>query len=358
MARLRELPEDSRDAGALDGTLHPRENFSLVGQNDAETQILDAYRSGRMHHAWLLTGMEGIGKATLAFRTARFILANPDPEQISAAVDLTVRPDHPAAVKIAHGTHPNLLHIQRDWDSDKKKFKATLGVDSIRRIIPFLGTTAGEGAWRFIIIDPADDMTRNAANALLKALEEPPNRTLFFLTSAAPGRLLPTIRSRCRTLHCNSLSEDNLLQIVRQSADGFEGRDDRDVVLRLAGGSARKAIRFARGDGHQLYRRLIEALDSPNTGNILAVAEYVATSGLSGLSDFMEALTDYFGRRVRGVDEPLPSHTPRKLELATWAELWEKAARSDRDAQTYNLDVRHIVTAILETYASAAQRHI
>ena len=352
----RKQDTDRQDPDALDGVLRPRENSRLIGHSVAEKRILDAYRSGRMHHGWLLTGMEGIGKATLAFRAARFILANPDPEAVCDATDLAVRPDHPTAVKIAHGAHPNILHIQRDWDDNRKKFRATLGVDPVRRIIPFLGTTAGEGAWRFVIIDPADDMTRSAANALLKALEEPPRQTLFFLICAAPGRQEPTIRSRCRKLHCSALTEDSLLQIARQFIDGFEARDDRDTLVRLADGSARRLIKYASEGGHRMYKQLTEAIDDPDPANISAVAEIAASSGPSGLADFLETFSAYCGRRIRGSDEPLSSHAPPQLALACWAELWEKAARSVRDAQIYNLDARHIVTAILENYAIAARQ--
>jgi DNA polymerase-3 subunit delta' len=352
----RKQDDGQPDPRALDGALHPRENFSLIGHFAAEKQILDAWTSGRMHHAWLLTGMAGIGKATLAFRTARFILINPDPEAASGATGLAVPQNHPAAVKIAHGTHPNVLHVQREWDLTSKKFKSALGVDAVRRIIPFLGTTAGEGDWRFVIVDPADDMNRNAANALLKMLEEPPRQSMFFLICAAPGRLPPTIRSRCRTLHCSALTQESLSQIADQFVSGFDMRDDRSTILSLAGGSARRLIRLAGDDGHRMYNLLIEAFDNPNPATIAVVADVAAGSGPSGLADFLEMLSDYCGRRLRGTDEPMPSHVPPRLALASWAELWEKAARSVRDAQIYNLDVRHIVTAILETYAIAARQ--
>ena len=121
MAARQKFPTGELDPGKLEGALHPRENPDLVGHGAAELQILEAYRSGRMHHAWLLTGMEGIGKATLAFRAARFILANPEPDRIENNCDLFTPPDHPDAIKIAHGTHPNLLHIQRDWNEKEKQ---------------------------------------------------------------------------------------------------------------------------------------------------------------------------------------------------------------------------------------------
>ena len=194
MLATRKADAERAAPDAIEGAPLPRENDRLVGHDEAEGALFDAYRQGRMHHAWLVCGEEGIGRATLAFRMARFILANPEPDRLADTVSLDVPDEHPAAIKTAHGTHANILHIQRDWDDRSKRFKTVLSVESIRRIIPFLGTTAGEGDWRFVIIDPADDMNRNAANALLKALEEPPGQTLFFLVSRSPGRLLPTIR--------------------------------------------------------------------------------------------------------------------------------------------------------------------
>ena len=340
----------------IEGIPLPRENNQLFGHRAAEATLLDAYQQGRMHHAWLVCGEEGIGKATLAFRMARFILANPDPASVIDAAGLDVPPDQPAAIKIAHGTHANILHIQRDWDERGKRFRSALGVDSVRRIIPFLGTTAGEGDWRFVIIDPADDMNRNAANALLKALEEPPAKTLFFLISRSPGRLLPTIRSRCRTLSCPALSNDDLALVLQLFNKEPDSPNDRDLALGLSDGSPRKALEIIFGPGAEVYRSLIKALDQPDTGHIWAVSDQIAKNRTDGLAEFVNSLTAYYGRRIRGQEEPVRSHKPRHLPLATWAELWEKAARSSRDAEIYNLDVRHIVADLLETYAGAVRQ--
>jgi DNA polymerase-3 subunit delta' len=198
MARSPKAAESLAPPDQITGIVLPRENLHLFGHEAAERVLLEAYRSGRMHHAWLITGPEGIGKATLAFRIARFILANPDPSENSIAVadDLTVEAPDALIGKIAHGIHPNILHLQRPWDEKGKRYRTEISVDTVRRIVPFLGTTAGEGGWRIVLVDPADEMNRSAANALLKALEEPPPRTLFVLVSQTPGRLLTTIRSR------------------------------------------------------------------------------------------------------------------------------------------------------------------
>ena len=135
-----------------------------------------------------LSGERGIGRATLAFRLARFVFAHPDPQspEVAAADDLSVPATHPAAIRLAAGTHPDFLHLQREWIEADKRFKSQLNVDSVRRIIPFLGTTAGEGGWRVVIVDPADDMNRSAANAILKNLEEPPRKTLVSADCAKP----------------------------------------------------------------------------------------------------------------------------------------------------------------------------
>ena len=268
-----------------------------------------------MHHAWLISGEEGIGKASLAFRMVRFVLSHPDPasDAVISAKNLDIPADSPAAIKIAHGTHGNILHIQREWDEKNKRFKTGLTVDSVRRIIPFLGTTAGEGAWRIVIVDPADDMNRSAANALLKALEEPPSQTLFFLISAMPGRLLPTIRSRCRLVACRPLDEAGMRQVLGALEPGFEARDDAGLILALAHGSPRRALGLIREDGSELYRLLLRAFDTPDHANASAIADKAADQKSGGPARFIELLNGYLNRRVRGLGEPETRHTCRLL---------------------------------------------
>ncbi len=357
MARKPQNQPDQPAPDRIEGIPLPREGAIIVGQDDAEKALLEAYRRGRMHHAWLISGEEGIGKASLAFRMARFVLSHPDPASgaVISAKNLDIPADSPPAIKIAHGTHGNILHIQREWDEKNKRFKTGLTVDSVRRIIPFLGTTAGEGAWRIVIVDPADDMNRSAANALLKALEEPPSQTLFFLISAMPGRLLPTIRSRCRLVACRPLDEAGMRQVVGTLEPGFEAREDAGLILALAHGSPRRALGLIREDGSELYRLLLRAFDTPNHANASAIADKAADQKSGGPARFIELLNGYLDRRVRGLGEPETRHKPRHLPLATWAELWEKAARSSREAEIYNLDVRHYVLDILETYSDAVR---
>ncbi|MEZ5828808.1 MAG: hypothetical protein R3D01_10740 [Hyphomicrobiales bacterium] len=188
--------ERSRSAAVepdrLDPFSSPREVDRVFGHEEAIGEFEAALKSGRMHHAWLLVGPEGIGKATLAYRFAREVLAQggPSPNDIHA--------DHPVFRKVAGLSHPNLLLIRRSWIEKSKRYSQWIGVDEVRRLRAFLGHSAGEDGWRVVIVDRADESNQNAANALLKALEEPPPQTLFLLVSSAEGRLPVTIRSRAR----------------------------------------------------------------------------------------------------------------------------------------------------------------
>ena len=181
---------------------HPRETSVLFGHAEAEQTLLEAYRSGRIPHAWLIGGESGIGKATLAYRMARFVLAYPDPAMpaVRKATSLAIPADHPVARRIAGQAHGDLLSLERVINEKTGKLFTVIRVDDIRRSVPFFGSTAGEGGWRIAIVDSVDELNKESENALLKVLEEPPPRALLLLVSNAPGRILPTIRSRCRML--------------------------------------------------------------------------------------------------------------------------------------------------------------
>src|SRR3990172_5431915 len=183
----------------LAGFSTPREVDGLFGHEAALNEFAGALESGRMHHVWLLVGPEGIGKATLAYSFARSLLAEGE----------TVDRDHPVFRKVAALAHPNLLLIRRSWVEKSKRYSQWIGVEEVRRLRAFLGHSAGEGGWRVVIVDRADELNQNAANALLKALEEPPPKTPFLLISSAEGRLPVTIRSRTRTLRVAALAEDD-----------------------------------------------------------------------------------------------------------------------------------------------------
>ncbi|MEK1924647.1 MAG: DNA polymerase III subunit delta', partial [Rhizobium giardinii] len=189
----------------LDGAVPPAENTRLFGHAEAEHFLAQSYRSGKGHHAILIEGPAGIGKATLAFRFANHVLTHPEPSQAPAEL---ATPDPTAIVsrQIASGASHNLLHLTRPLDDKTGKVKSAITVDEVRRAGKFFSQTSGTGNWRIVIVDPADDLNRNAANAILKILEEPPKRSLFLVLTHAPGKLLPTIRSRCLPLQLKPLA--------------------------------------------------------------------------------------------------------------------------------------------------------
>jgi DNA polymerase-3 subunit delta' len=353
MARAPKLEEERPPHDALDGVPLPRQTTMLVGHEAAERTLLHAYRSGRMHHGWIFLGERGIGRATLAFRLARFVFAHPDPRaaEVQAAENLFVAPEHPATRRVAAGVHPNLLHLQREWDDSRRRYKTGLSVESVRRIIPFLGTTAGEEGWRVVIVDPADDMTQSAANAILKNLEEPPKNTLFLLIAGKRGALLPTILSRCRILNLGSLSVEETERVVATVGSDYAEDADSHLAAALADGSPRRLIELRSGDGIKLYRLMLDALEKGLGAAQLELSALAANA--TSMQQFLDLYEGYLSRRVRGLPEPTPESKPPTAPLVTWAELWEKAAHSGQEVEEYNLDRRQFVLDLLEISAAA-----
>src|SRR5258706_13902640 len=187
-----EIPETDRVAGFP----HPRQSSRLAGHEQVLARAAQAVRSGRPPQGWLIAGPPGIGKATLAYRVARYLLAYGATEK--GAADLSVPSNEPSAIQLAAGSHPGLLVLKRAINPDTGRLMTVISVHEVRRLAGFFGMTSGAGGWRVAIVDTADDMNDNAANAILKLLEEPPRRALLLLLSNVPGRLLPTIRSRCQ----------------------------------------------------------------------------------------------------------------------------------------------------------------
>jgi DNA polymerase-3 subunit delta' len=342
----------------------PEAQAEWFGSAAAEQTLLDAWRGGRMHHAWLIGGQKGIGKATLAYRFARFAFAHPDPAgaDVAAASDLSVPSAHPAFRKVAGRAHPNLLPLERRYNEDTKKFRTDLNVAEIRKTVSFFGSTGGEPGWRIAIVDPADDMNASAANALLKVLEEPPARALFLIVSNTPGRLLPTIRSRCRRLDLPSLGEATIAAALR--AHG-EPAGDEDIVLAaaLADGSLRRAILLLEEDGLATYRsftKLAAGLPDLDVGAMHGFADTVSGRGADdAYESFLALLGDWLGRRVRQAAEPDPAAALAPalaaVPLARWAEVWENARQSAAEAEDLNLDRKQVVLSILMTLARATR---
>ncbi|MFN3294898.1 MAG: DNA polymerase III subunit delta', partial [Gemmobacter sp.] len=274
-----DLPEPDRAPGAP----HPRETPVLFGQHRAEAAFLDAYNSGRLHHGWLLTGARGLGKATLAWRIARFLLATPEADGGLFAppppATLDIAPDHPVARRVAALSESRLFLLRRGPNEKGDALSREITVGEVRKLKSFFALSAADGGRRVAIIDAADELNISAANALLKLLEEPPEKVTMLLVAHQPARLLPTIRSRCRVLALAPLEPADLAQAL--AAAGAEGEDPQ-VLAELAGGSVGAALRVSALEGAELYARLLAlmaTLPRMDRARALALADGVAGKG-------------------------------------------------------------------------------
>jgi DNA polymerase III subunit delta' len=332
----------------------PRETTALFGHADAERTVLAAYRSGRMPHAWLIGGPPGIGKATLAYRLARFVLAHPDSsaQQVQAAQTLALDSAHPVARRVAAQAHPDVLTLERTA-GPSGTVRSVITVDEVRRTVGFFGSTAGAGGWRICIVDSADDLqSPQGANALLKVLEEPPSRALFLLVSHAPGRLLATIRSRCRRLTLRPLETADVAQAAAQALE----RDAADPeVLKAAGaaqGSVARATVLLGGAALAVRDRMIELLGGLPQIDLQALHTLGDTLGRSDdtvFNTFVETIQDWLSEQLRVRDA-------QAGRLAPVAEVWEKLDRAVRDVEVFNLDRKPMVFAVFGLLAEAARR--
>lgn len=331
----------------------PRVTADLFGHAEIERTLLAGYKSGRMPHAWLIGGPPGIGKATLAYRLARFVLAYPDPAApaVQAATSLAVDPQHPVARRIAAQAQGDLLVVERVINEQTGKLYTAIRVDDVRRTVSFFGSTAGEGGWRIAIVDAVDDMQREGANALLKVLEEPPPRTLLLLVSHAPGRELPTIRSRCRRLLLRPLETDDLLR----AAAAATGRETSDPELmeaaREAGGSVARALALTDESALALRRRvtdLIAQLPNPDPRALHALGDALGGTDPQTLAAFMDIVNGWLSDRIAGGDRPLP-------QMARVSAIWEDVNRAAREAEAYNLERKPLVFAVFGALAEATR---
>ena len=305
----------------------PRETTALFGHGAAEATLLAAYRSGRIAHAWLIGGAHGIGKATLAYRMARFVLANPDPASaaVQAADSLHVDPEHPVARQIAGGSHGGLLTLERSAND--------------------------KGVMRTVIT--VDELNANAANALLKVLEEPPERALFLLLSHAAARVLPTIQSRCRRLPLRPLTTDQVADAVAASA----GLDRDDSALAAAAeaseGSAARALMLIAGDALGLHQRtaaLLATLPHVDQRALHALGDALGGSDRTAIATFVDTIDRWMSERLKVVDAN--ANLPR---LARLAEVWEKINRAARETESFNLERKPLVFSVFGLLADVTR---
>ena len=226
---------------------HPRENSRLFGHDDVERTLLDAISAGRLHHSLLITGPKGIGKATFAYRLARHLLKPEEEDGLFGPPEPATSFDMSEEDPCSDRLQPADTHHLKSWSvrNPKPKIPRDITVADIRGLSDFYRMTSADGNWRVAIIDAADDMNVNAANALLKVLEEPPERSVIILLSHAPGRLLPTIRSRCHTVPLETLTSDELREALA-AHDFFPTENDLGLLLELSEGVSAPPRRFFR----------------------------------------------------------------------------------------------------------------
>ncbi|NKB56874.1 MAG: DNA polymerase III subunit delta' [Alphaproteobacteria bacterium] len=355
-------------------TLAPRENPNLKGHDAAEIALLDAAESGRLAHAWIVSGPRGVGKATLTYRFARYLLAGGDAAGGGLFGDapqtLAIDADNPVFRRIASGGHSDLYTIERTVNPTTKNLRAEIAVDDVRGATDFLRLTPGEGAWRVVIVDAADEMNRAAANAILKMLEEPPPATVFLLVSHAPGRLLPTIRSRCRMLTLHPLARDvveELLSVYRPELT----EDERRALAGLSDGSIGEATALADAGGLALYQEMVQLLGSVralDVATVHALGDRLARAGnTAAFETFARMLADWLSRLVRdtasgaAVKEIIPGEAQAAAEFGGQARLaqtmavWEKVSRLLAQAQSANLDRKQVVVSAFLSLQAAVQ---
>ena len=323
----------------------PRANPILLGHADAEATVLDAVRSARMHHAWLITGPEGVGKATLAFRFARRLLAGRP-----AADTLDLEPGDPVFRRVAAGTHADLLTIERELNEKTGRRKLQIAVDDVRDITGFMSLTPAEGGWRVVVVDGAEDMNASSANALLKVLEEPPPRAILLLVCSAPGRLLPTIRSRCRRLRLSPLDDAAMGTLLGQYLPKL-GADERDRLVTLAEGSPGRAMMLAEDEGlaiAAMVDKLFVDLPDLPVSRGYEIADLLGRSE-TGFSVFMNMLRATIAAAVR--DSVRGRADPDQLRIAglrapdAWGELWQGLTKLQSETERFSLDKRQAVVA-------------
>lgn len=315
----------------------PRANPVLFGHEAAEATFAESVAAGRVHHAWLLAGPAGVGKSTLAFRLARRLLGAEEP-------------GGPAFRRLAAGTHADVLLLAREMNESTRKLRREIAVEQVRDMVGFMHLTPAEGGWRVIVVDGAEDMNRNAANALLKVLEEPPRRAILFLTSDAPGRLLPTIRSRCRRLKLEPLGPADMDSALRHLLPELDGAA-RAKLAAIAGGAPGRAVALA-GEGALALASLADdvlAAPSLPVARMHEVADKAARDD-DGFATFMTLLRAGVSARVRGAARGGTAHAavPGGRPLADWFEVWHALGRLLDETARFNLDKRTAVIAGLE----------
>ena len=392
MARAPYVPEAETappEPDRVEGAPHPRATLRLFGQEAAESAFLDAWAAGRMHHAWLLTGPRGVGKATLAWRMARAMLAAPAPAQGGGLFgeapsepgppeSLDMDPQDPVFRRVQALSEGRVRLLRRPWDDKTKRLKTQIAAEDARALRELFANTAADGGWRIAVVDCVDEMNAQSANALLKLVEEPPARSMFLLVCHQPSRILPTIRSRCRTLVLRPLSPPDLAAAVTQAkeAEGEEAPElgaSAEALHALSGGSAGEALRLAAEGGPKLYARLVRMASGAPGMNRADFHDWAATvtgrdnaPRLDASLRLVELLLARLARAGAG-KAMTPEAAPGEAELAArlsahagqarvWAEAAQEIPARAARARAVNLDPDRIILDTFSALDACARR--
>lgn len=341
----------------LSETLLPRDNTCLLGHEDAERLFLNAWQQGTLHNSWLISGVKGVGKATLAYRLARFIL-NADSAHKDKYSSLEVSPDAPAAKLISNGSHPDFKVLQRDYtDTERKKIlkaikdgeqlsraelkdmkkSAFIRVDDVRTINEFLSRRSSQDGWRIVLVDSVDDMNSASANAILKILEEPPHQTLMLLVSHNPGRLLPTIRSRCAKLELKPLPDNLVASLLRRYRSELSEAEIKKVVA-ISSGSIGKALNYVDNEAVSRYDALCRIVSLGSRFKIADVTDFCnnAVANEESYDLTRELLLKFLSEAVKTAPDP-----------TGLADAWENAVKTFAETDSLNMDKRQALMNII-----------
>lgn len=345
------LPEADRSPGCA----HPRETYKLIGHSVAEARFLRAQTANRLHHAWLITGPVGVGKATLAYRLIRHMLGG----QSLLKGGLDIPADDPVSQRIEAMGHGNLFVLRRPYDEKAKRLKTEIPIASVRAMNTFFeNTPAEDGLPRIAIIDSIDEMNRNAENALLKTLEEPPKDALIILISNSPGRLLPTIRSRCMALDLRPVPEAEIAPWLRDHVN--VAPPILDAAVKLSRGGPGKAVALANNADEVLgpLTRFIASLERGDSSLDHAVAGRLSLKDQGpARAMFWDCLQDILQSQARfsvtgewiGAFKPLRVAKPAQH----WMALWRKMGEWQRIEDAINMDKKTVMLTALSELRAA-----
>ena len=363
----------------------PRHTAALFGHGEAENTLLEAWGSGRLPHGWLITGPRGVGKATLAFRFARFLLKHGAPaadegpslfgDPAPKPQSLDVAEDDPVFQRVASYGHGDLITVERSWDDKQDRWRGEIVVADVRGLIERFGMTAAEGGYRVCVVDSADEMNTNAANALLKILEEPPPNAVLLLVSHAPGALLPTIRSRCRRLALKPLEGEPMQRALSGLVPDIT-EAERQALAVIAEGSPGRAALLAGQGGLDLLREwldLVAGLPRADIGKLHSLGDKLGrATGAAAFAVLGELFQWWLARLIRaaaahraggaGWVEIYPGEAALAAKMASWqapdrwAEDWDAIGRLLERGESVNLDRKQVLLNIFAMLGRAADR--